>query len=82
MLVGVGADQMVNLKLSSKQMIRASKKCEKGEADAKSKLKKAIEQGNYEGAKIYAQVPYPKGRFEVEKAIPSSLRGSGSQGQW
>jgi len=50
------ADQLVNLRLSSKQMLRSAKKCEASEAAAKSKLKKAIEQGNYDGAKIYAQV--------------------------
>jgi hypothetical protein len=37
-------------------MIRASKKCEQSEKEAKSKLKKAIQQGNQEGARIYAQV--------------------------
>lgn len=36
-------------------MQRASKKCEKNEKEAVTKLKKAIKQGNPEGARIYAQ---------------------------
>lgn len=36
-------------------MQRASKKCEKNEKAAVTKLKKAIQQGNSEGARIYAQ---------------------------
>jgi charged multivesicular body protein 1 len=36
-------------------MARSAKKCEKNQGINKEKLKKAIEQGNMEGAKIYAQ---------------------------
>ena len=50
------ADHLVNLRLASKQMIRASKKAEGSEKEAKNKLKKAIEARNTEGARIYAQV--------------------------
>ncbi len=46
----------MNLRLASKQMVRASKKAEGGEREAKNKLKKAIEARNTEGARIYAQV--------------------------
>lgn len=46
---------MINLKITSKQMTRASKKCEKNEKAAIEKLKKAITQGNMEGARIYGQ---------------------------
>ncbi|KAL7527866.1 hypothetical protein ACHAXR_002176 [Thalassiosira sp. AJA248-18] len=48
-------DELINLKLTSKQMQRASKKCDKNEKAAVTKLKKAIQQGNSEGARIYAQ---------------------------
>lgn len=36
-------------------MVRSSKKCEKNEKVALEKLKKAIQQGNHEGARIYGQ---------------------------
>jgi len=48
-------DELINLKMISKQMQRASKKCGKKEKTAVKKLKKAIQQGNSEGARIYAQ---------------------------
>lgn len=52
-------DHLVNLRLTSKQMVRGSKKCESSEKEAKTKLKKAIEARNTEGARIYAQVRDP-----------------------
>jgi len=48
-------EEMINLKIVSKQMVRSSKKCEKNQKQALDKLKKAIEQGNHEGARIYGQ---------------------------
>jgi len=48
-------EELLNLKMTSKQMQRASKKCEKNEKAAVTKVKKAIAQGNSEGARIYAQ---------------------------
>lgn len=48
-------DHLVNLRLTSKQMQRGSKKCEEAEKAAKTKLKKAIQAQNVEGARIYAQ---------------------------
>lgn len=36
-------------------MERAAKKCEKDEKQQKAKVKKALEQGNVEGARIYAE---------------------------
>mmetsp|Transcript_48027 Transcript_48027/g.139949 ORF Transcript_48027/g.139949 Transcript_48027/m.139949 type:complete len:205 (-) Transcript_48027:58-672(-) len=48
-------DEMINLRIVSKQMQRSAKKCEKNEKQALDKLKKAIQQGNYEGARIYGQ---------------------------
>eukprot|EP01102_Stenamoeba_stenopodia_P003005 TRINITY_DN1293_c0_g1_i4.p1 TRINITY_DN1293_c0_g1~~TRINITY_DN1293_c0_g1_i4.p1 ORF type:complete len:193 (-),score=64.95 TRINITY_DN1293_c0_g1_i4:59-637(-) len=47
--------QLFNLKFTSKQLQRQSKKSEKAIKDEKLKLKKAIEQGNMDGAKIYAE---------------------------
>jgi len=48
-------DELVNLRITSKQMARSAIKCEKNEKAAKVKLKKAIQQQNTEGARIYAQ---------------------------
>lgn len=48
-------NQLFNLKFTSKQMVKMSKKSEKNEAQQKLKLKQAIEKGNMEGARIYAQ---------------------------
>ncbi|KAI3635912.1 hypothetical protein MIR68_006050 [Amoeboaphelidium protococcarum] len=46
---------LFNLKFTAKSLQKQSKKCQKEEAQEKLKLKKAIQQGNVEGAKIYAQ---------------------------
>lgn len=48
-------DNLLDMRITSKQMQRASKKCEKNEKSAIEKLKKAIKQGNSEGARIYGQ---------------------------
>jgi len=48
-------DQIFNLKFTSKQLARSANKCVKDERSEKLKVKKAIEKGNIEGAKIYAQ---------------------------
>jgi charged multivesicular body protein 1 len=48
-------DDLITFKLTSKQMVRSSKKCEKNMAEQKEKLKQAIAKGNMEGARIYAQ---------------------------
>lgn len=48
-------DDLITFKLTSKQMARSAKKCDKNMAAQKEKLKTAIKQGNMEGAKIYAQ---------------------------
>merc|ERR1719487_2773417 len=48
-------DQIFNLKFTAKQLNRAAGKCEREEKAEKGKIKKAIEKGNVEGAKIYAQ---------------------------
>lgn len=48
-------DELFNMRFTAKTLIRNSKKCDKNMAVQKTKLKKAIEQGNMEGAKIYAQ---------------------------
>mmetsp|Transcript_12001 Transcript_12001/g.32523 ORF Transcript_12001/g.32523 Transcript_12001/m.32523 type:complete len:143 (-) Transcript_12001:1005-1433(-) len=47
-------DELFNLKFTSKQLMRSAKKCEKEEKTERGKVKKAIEKGNHEGAKIYA----------------------------
>ena len=48
-------DDLITFRLTSKEMARSARKCDKNMAIQKEKLKKAIEQGNMEGAKIYAQ---------------------------
>ena len=58
----MGADQskmlektLFNLKFSAKNLQRESKKCVKLEAEEKTKLKRAIQKGNTEGARIHAE---------------------------
>merc|ERR1712126_715648 len=46
---------LFNLKFASKELERNSKKCDKEEKVEKAKLKKAIEKGNMEVAKIHAE---------------------------
>eukprot|EP01138_Halocafeteria_seosinensis_P000145 gb/GECG01000150.1/.p1 GENE.gb/GECG01000150.1/~~gb/GECG01000150.1/.p1 ORF type:complete len:234 (+),score=50.83 gb/GECG01000150.1/:1-702(+) len=43
-----------NLRMTSKQLQRQSKKCEKNEKANRKKVAEAIKKGNMEGAKIYA----------------------------
>eukprot|EP01126_Amoeba_proteus_P056557 TRINITY_DN711_c0_g1_i13.p1 TRINITY_DN711_c0_g1~~TRINITY_DN711_c0_g1_i13.p1 ORF type:complete len:110 (+),score=23.16 TRINITY_DN711_c0_g1_i13:142-471(+) len=43
------------LRFTARQLVSQSKRCEKQAKKEKLKLKKAIEQGNTEGARIYAQ---------------------------
>ena len=46
---------LFQLKFASKQLLRDSKKAEKEEKAEKAKLKKAIEKGNMEVARIHAE---------------------------
>lgn len=48
-------EQIFELKFTSKQLVRQSAKAAKEEKAEKLKVKKAIEKGNIDGAKIYAQ---------------------------
>jgi charged multivesicular body protein 1 len=48
-------DELINLKLTSKAMVRSSEKCQKNANVASQKVKKAIQQNNPDGARIYAQ---------------------------
>lgn len=48
-------DLMFQLKFSCRQLERLSKRAEKDEKIQRNKIKKAIQQGNVEGAKIYAE---------------------------
>eukprot|EP00794_Sanderia_malayensis_P019138 gene19138-21055_t len=48
-------ETLFQLKFSTKQLERASKKCEKDQKTQQLKVKKAIQQKNIEGAKIYAE---------------------------
>jgi charged multivesicular body protein 1 len=47
--------QLFNLKFASKQLQRQSRKCDKQVRVEKLKLKRAIEAGNKDGARIYAE---------------------------
>ncbi|KNE59180.1 hypothetical protein AMAG_03505 [Allomyces macrogynus ATCC 38327] len=46
--------QLFNLKFTAKQLQRDARRATKDETSEKAKLKKAIQQGNMEGARIYA----------------------------
>ena len=48
-------DQVFNLRFTAKQLQREAAKSEKEITAEKLKLKKAIEQGNVEGQRLYAQ---------------------------
>merc|ERR1719223_2011460 len=46
---------MINLRLTSKSMQRSAMKCQKNEKVAIAKVKKAIQAGNLDQARIYGQ---------------------------
>eukprot|EP00762_Andalucia_godoyi_P000390 ANDGO_03197.mRNA.1 Charged multivesicular body protein 1 len=48
-------EQLFRLKFATKQFERSAKKAEKAAKDERLKVKKAMEKGNMEGARIYAQ---------------------------
>lgn len=48
-------NHLFNLKMASKQLDRLSKKCDKDEKSERVKLRKAIEKGNNDGARIHAE---------------------------
>lgn len=48
-------EQIFNLKFTSKQLAKQSRKCERDEKTERNNVKKAIEKGNMDGARIYAQ---------------------------
>lgn len=48
-------NQIMELKFTAKSLQRQSRKCEKDEKAEKLKVKKAIEKGNMDGARIYAE---------------------------
>lgn len=48
-------DTLFQLKFTTKQLERFSKKCEKEEKAQQAKVKKALQQKNIEGARIYAE---------------------------
>lgn len=47
--------QLFNLKFTAKSLNREATKCEKQVKENKKKCKKAMEKGNIEGARIYAE---------------------------
>lgn len=48
-------DQLIELKFSARQLLTFAKKCEKEEKQAKNQLKKAIQAGNMDISRIYAE---------------------------
>ncbi|XP_062008557.1 ESCRT-related protein CHMP1B-like [Rosa rugosa] len=48
-------NQIMELKFTSKSLQRQSRKCKKEEKAEKLKIKKAMEKGNVDGARIYAE---------------------------
>eukprot|EP00298_Acanthocystis_sp_HF-20_P001674 c1208_g1_i1.p1 GENE.c1208_g1_i1~~c1208_g1_i1.p1 ORF type:complete len:208 (-),score=92.75 c1208_g1_i1:82-705(-) len=82
-------DQLFKLKITVKQLQRMAKKAEKEQNTSKGKTKKAIEQGNLEGARIYAQdairhkneyLNYLKLSSRVD-AVASKIEGAVRMGQ-
>merc|ERR1712012_784361 len=66
-------NHLFNLKFASKQLLRDSKRCEKEEKAEKAKLKKAIEKGNTDVARIHAENAVRK-RQESLNLLRSSAR--------
>ncbi|XP_004288901.1 PREDICTED: charged multivesicular body protein 1-like [Fragaria vesca subsp. vesca] len=48
-------NQIVQLKITSKTLARQAKRCVKEEKSEKLKIKKAMEKGNFDGARIYSE---------------------------
>ncbi|KAL6221051.1 hypothetical protein ACLB2K_008803 [Fragaria x ananassa] len=48
-------NQIVQLKITSKTLARQAKRCVKEEKSGKLKIKKAMEKGNFDGVRIYAE---------------------------
>ncbi|KAM3183950.1 hypothetical protein ACTXT7_009319 [Hymenolepis weldensis] len=48
-------DQLIELKFTARQLLTFAKKCEKEEKQAKNQLKKAIQAGNMDISRIYAE---------------------------
>jgi len=48
-------NQLFNLKFTAKQLSKEAKKCEKNSKSNQDKCKKAMQQGNNDGARIYAE---------------------------
>ncbi|KAK4528648.1 hypothetical protein GAYE_SCF62G6593 [Galdieria yellowstonensis] len=48
-------DQILELRLAEKQLSRAAKKCQKNIQVEKRKCKEALEKGNHDGARIFAE---------------------------
>merc|ERR1712167_248451 len=68
----------INMKITSKQMVSASKKCEKNEKKYRKDVKKAIEKGNAEGARIYAQNAIREKNRAMQKSIVKVNKGLSS----
>merc|ERR1712060_162871 len=69
-------NHLFNLKFASKQLQRDSKRCEKEEKAEKTKLKKAIEKGNMEVARIHAEnaIRMTNSMQGVVKAMDSAMK--------
>lgn len=55
MILDFKSEHLFNLKFAVKELERNSKKCEKEERNEKAKMKKAIQKGNTEVARIHAE---------------------------
>lgn len=53
-------DQIMELKFTAKSLQRQARKCDKDEKSEKLKVKKAIEKGNMDGARIHAETAIRK----------------------
>lgn len=65
-------DDMMNMKMLAKQLNRSASKCEADEKKEKLNVKKAIEKGNVQGARIYCQNAIRKKNEALQHMMLSS----------
>ncbi|KAG7274127.1 hypothetical protein CRUP_011462 [Coryphaenoides rupestris] len=66
---------LFNLKFAAKELQRNSKKCDKEEKIEKTKVKKAIQKGNTEVARIHAENAIRQKNQSVTKSMAGVVRG-------
>ncbi|KAG5607702.1 hypothetical protein H5410_029194 [Solanum commersonii] len=72
--------QIMKLKFTSKSLQRQARKCEKDEKSEKLKVKKAIEKGNMDGSRIYAENAIRKRSEQINYQHRESTENDGDNG--